>query len=110
MNIEAADAERNCDWAEVLVVIGRELDEKNDEVIREADVDDPDQIDYLEPKNKPGILKPEMMIAPDNERDHITGVKNDEDLEKEENINEVPGVNEETKNVKRSYRVRLRNP
>ena len=55
LNIEAAEAEKNCDLAEVPVAIGRELDKQNNKVIKEADINDPDQIDHLEPKDQPGI-------------------------------------------------------
>ena len=43
LNREAAEAE-NCDLAEVLVAIGRESEQQNDEMIRETDVDDPKQV------------------------------------------------------------------
>ena len=50
-----------------------------------------------------------MVVVTDDDEDHMTGVENDEDLGDKENANEVAGVNVDTKNVRRSHRVRLRN-
>ena len=45
----------------------------------EADIDDHDQVDHLEVEGKPEILEPEMMVVPDNDKDHVTGTENFED-------------------------------
>ena len=50
------------------------------------------------------------MVVPDKNEDHVTGVEHFEDLGDEGNANEVAGVNEDTKNVRRSHKVRLKNP
>ena len=109
-NIEAAEAERNCDLGERPVVNNREPDEQCNEALMEADIDDPDQVDLLEIEGEPEILEPEMVVVPNDIEDHVTGVENFEDQVYEEDANEVVGVNEDTKNVRRSHRVRLRSP
>ena len=63
------------------MAIGREPKQQNDEMIREADVDDPKQVSLLDLNDQP-----------------------------EENVNEVAGEHEENKNVRCSNRARLRNP
>ena len=49
-------------------------------MIREADVNHPNQVNLLDPDNQLGVLEPEMVNVPDNKEDYITGVENDENL------------------------------
>ena len=92
-NLEAAEAQKNCDLEEVPVAIGRKPEQQNDEMIKEADINDSEQVNLLNPNYQPGRLEPEIFNLLDNKEDHITGVGNNESLgEEEENANKVAQV------------------
>ena len=69
----------------------------------EADINDTDKVDLLEAEGEPENSEPEMVVVPDDDDDHFRRVENFEDLGD-------AGVSENTKNVRRSHRARLKNP